>query len=360
MSAVRISEYTSFDEVEAWKSRTGGGAIEFVVSAKSGFGPGVEGVAVGALHELQQCGPIAVTCSSDSKDTKLFDSVFGVALCLGASALKTPSGEQQSRVAQHLWTSVNDSQGFVGTGNRRGLVFRDPDCSLPVCLRANVPQFPTRAQFRYALEGEAKKMGLQRGFSKTEEDLVTFLYEAAQNSHEHGRTREDGRALVGLRGIVMERINIASRQAMESRTDLAPFQRDSIQRMFGSSAHAPNIFAFTVCDLGPGIHRTLPEKSGETEWDRLGRAFSAGESRKQVGFGLEAGQGLAKLKSGVERLRALLYVKSGALSGFMDFSRPDSNSGLSALSANQCASGSSLTLMWRDRDSGGDQGVMFE
>ena len=358
----RISEFTSLNDVAKWTATDPSDEIELKITATSGFAPTVEGVALGALQQLAQRAELTTACSVDpTKVPKLFESLFGLSLALITRTIAVPEGtDQKTATADRLWRAVLQARGQIGTGNHVSMVFRDPDYWMPQCLRSPEGQFPKRDLFRSELAKTAGGMGLKGSFSNSEEDVITFLYEATQNSHDHGRVGADGRAVAGVRGVLLDRVTVNSLTELESRRDLSAFQRSYMRRAISESSGPLIFFAFTVTDLGPGIHNTLPAKPDESNWDRLNRAFSAGESRKQRGVGLEAGQGLAKLHGSARRLGALLFVKSSDLSGHIDFSIDREDYHLAENNMRLGSIGTSLTLMWPASKTGGDQASLFK
>jgi hypothetical protein len=161
----------------------------------------------------------------------------------------------------------------------------------------------------------------------------------------------------GVRGILFDRVTVASSSELEARRDLVPFQREYLRQIGAGGRWPLVIFAFTVADLGSGIQHTLPALPGEDTWERLNRAFLAGVTRKQPGITVETGRGLSKLHESAARLRALLFVRSAELSGYTDFS--SSAGQLERLALPFGTIGTSLTLMWPATRTGGDQGVLF-
>jgi hypothetical protein len=318
-------------------------------------------VALSALQELVHKSTLTVDCSVDTaKAPKLFESLFGLSLSLVSHRITAPEGkEQKALTADRLWRAVLQARGQIGTGNHVSMVFRDPDYWMPHCLRSPEGQFPKRDLFRSALLAVARGMGFQGAFSNTEEDVITFLYEATQNSHVHGRVGIDSRAVTGIRGVLLDRVAVSSPKELEGRRDLSDLQRAYIRRATAAASGPSVFFSFTVSDLGAGIHNTLPTTPGESSWDKLNRAFSAGETSKPRGAGLEAGQGLAKLHGSAGRLRALLFVKSADLSGHVDFSIESENRRLVENPKRLGTTGTSLTLMWPASKTGGDQAPLF-
>jgi hypothetical protein len=76
--------------------------------------------------------------------------------------------------------------------------------------------------------------------------------------------------------------------------------------------------AITVSDLGAGIHGTLLPREGESDFDRLIRAFRVGESSMPEGADIERGKGLDSILEACETTKALLLVFSRDLCAFFD------------------------------------------
>lgn len=370
-SRIRIQEHTSLNATASWL-QVGDEGLVFCISGESSFAPLTEGVALGVLYDLARRVPIGVetTVAHDVRTLErlpILESLFGVALVLSARAVKTPhQPDVHGKLAAELWGRVIEGGGEVGKGNRSGLVFRDPDYWIPHCLRTGSVSFPLRDQFRSAILAVLRKQGFPRAqYSRTEDDAITFLYEAARNSHEHARVDTNERAIPGVRGILAERITLSSPAELHSRRDLNPLLREYIQRVWHTiSSETRLLYALTVADIGPGIHNTLPALPGESAWSRLNRAFQPGQTRKKKTGDIEAGLGLVKLRASAERLHALLFVRSSDLLAFSDFSSPGVDSDPATLrpwpeQLRMGTSGTSLTLLWPELPDGGDQGTLF-
>lgn len=354
-----IKAATGLSELAKWhaaKDRN----LKFDVSLKSSFGLAVEGMALGLLSELQRSSTIDVECTFDvlgansADQLRVFDGLFGLALVLAARTVRTPSSANaRDGILGFLWQRVQKNYGVLGDGKRRSLVSRDPEAPIPMCLRES-SLFPKRDRFGAILHQKAISLGASdrhRSYSRSEEDAITFIYEATRNSWEHARFDAEGGAIPGIRGVLIDRLSFVSNQDLLSRRDLSELQRDYFQRQwrdFGSSRIAT---AYTVADLGLGIHRTLrPATPQETDWERLERAFRPGESRKPQGTDVESGMGLWKLYAAATRLKALLFVKSGGLLGYVDFSRQQNGTIPKISPWTEVESlgdvGTSLTLIW--------------
>jgi hypothetical protein len=113
--------------------------------------------------------------------------------------------------------------------------------------------------------------------------------------------------------------------------------------------------AVSIVDTGLGIHRTLPGKPGEGEWERLGRAFLPGESSKPIGIE-GRGQGLNHVIDALTScgtLRAFLQVRSANMLAYREFTDPSVDGDTRPYALRRLGdnlqpdtSGSSLTLVW--------------
>ena len=221
-SRIRIQEHTSLNAIASWLQVKDEGLV-FCVSSESGFAPLTEGVALGVLHDLARRLPVCVETmvAHDARTLErlpMLESLFGIALVLSTRFVKTPSqAGVHSELATELWGHVLKGRGVVGKGNHTGLVFRDPDYWIPHRLRTGSASFPLRDQFRSTLLAISRAQGFPREqYSHTENDAITFLYEAARNSHEHARVDTNERAIPGIRGILTERITLASPTELSS------------------------------------------------------------------------------------------------------------------------------------------------
>ena len=200
--------------------------------------------------------------------------------------------------------------------------------------------------------------------SPTEDQITTFLYEAAHNSHEHGRLSSTNEGLIGFRGI------IGSRLLQEDLTKRDGFPRvyaalsafeQRLSRLQGKSIV---LLAYTVTDFGRGIQHTLPPKDvNETLEQRLIRAFKSGESRKTHGTATSVGEGLDKMLAASRTLGAFIFVHSAGLLAFADFSDAQDASLGQFLQQNIQVSatniGTSVTVIW-PKQPNPDQLSLFE
>lgn len=354
-----IKENTRLDDLAQW-CKPKGQNLKFEVSRKSSFGLAAEGIALGLLSELRTTSSIDVECNFEVTDAepeaqlRIFDGLFGLALVTAAKTIKTPSlPNSRTEFLSFLWQRLREGQGALGDGKRKSLVSRDPEEPIPACLHEG-SDFPKRDRFSSILHEKASSLGAtdkRRTYTASEEDAITFIYEAARNSWEHGRYDVNGVAVSGIRGVLIERLSFASRQDLRTRRDLSELQRDYFERQWKDFGSLRLATAYTVADLGPGIHRTLrPATPEESDWARLERAFRPGESRKPKGSDVESGMGLWKLYAAAIRLKALLFIKSGSLLAYVDFSSVK-NETMPKLSPWKevdhlgCV-GTSLTLIW--------------
>jgi hypothetical protein len=236
-SRILIQEHTSLNAIASWL-QVKDERLVFCVSSESGFAPLTEGVSLGVLHDLARRMPICTetTVTHDARTLErlpILESLFGIALVLSARFIKTPSqADVHNELATELWGHVLKGRGVVGKGNHTGLFFRDPDYWIPHHLRTGSASFPLRDQFRSALLAISRAQGFPREqYSHTKDDAITFLYEAARNSHEHARVDTNECAIPGIRGILTERITLASPTELPSWRDLGLPLREYIQRV---------------------------------------------------------------------------------------------------------------------------------
>lgn len=333
-----------------------------------GFSLFAEGVALGILrgyasanrpYELSLSFPFTSAAPDSVMDETPLGSLFGLSAAYGAHRVIDSRGvEVQTQLLEALWSSVQRGGGEVGDGKRRYLVFRDPDYSVPHCLRhSSAKSFPIPSEFELLIRQMCLKLTGQgtAGLPSSESSVITFLYEAVRNSHEHGRYDKNGQLIPGIRGVIAEKYIFESAGSMMKRKDLPDAIKGYLARLWqakpGSSSgeHRKRMFfSFTVSDFGQGIQNTLPAVVNESSWVRLNRAFSPGESRKPHGDDLNRGLGLAKVWRAAARLKAFLFVSSADLMGYKDFSGETAVTGplLEKAGSTPGRLGTSITLLW--------------
>jgi hypothetical protein len=336
---IKLGPYTSVRTTSTWLG--GGRAGAFSVFRNSGFGLFAEGVALGVLrsysdtkkpYELSLRFPFAEAGPGAPVERSPLSSLFGLSAVYGAGRITDSSGlDIQSEVLRRLWSSIQDAGGEVGDGKRRYVIFRDPDYSVPHCLRhSSTKSFPIPSEFESLVRQIFLKLTGEgtAGLPLSESSLITFLYEAVRNSHEHGRYDAHGHVVAGIRGIIAEKFIFENAESTVERKDLPAPIKTYLARVWPTTAtrgltkeRGKKLFlSFTVSDFGQGVQNTLPPIEGETPWGRLNRAFAPGESRKPRGDDLNRGLGLAKVWRAAARLRAFLFVCSADLIGYRDFS----------------------------------------
>ncbi|MEX2374329.1 MAG: hypothetical protein WD942_01930 [Dehalococcoidia bacterium] len=365
MHRIPIGPRVGLSDLESWKTLDP--VIEFTVSKNSGFQVFVEGVATSWLYQLVSEGTrieIATTCNvlqnpdagELSDGLSFFRSLFGSALIHMATVVRDDQGEVRTAALRELaWREITTGRGHIGSGALRCLVAREPDLPVPECLiESSRAQFPSRRRFVSWLAECGRKLGAGQEFgaTRTEESVATFLYEAARNSHEHGRHAPEFSRRSGIRGVIAQKIRVARQGELAGRTDLSPFLKDYFERAWAFREKDLLFVAFTVTDFGPGIHRSLPPIDGELPRECLARAFLPGESRKPSGSALGRGEGLPKLLEAYRGLKALLFVQAAELLTFADFSLLSPSSDISEVAWGDFPErhpnriGTSLTLVW--------------
>lgn len=181
---------------------------------------------------------------------------------------------------------------------------------MPTSLRtATRGETPSRASLRHILFKESQAVGLARDFSRTEEDVLTFVFEAFQNALEHGQPKAVTPG--GFYGLVLERVNVSHQSLPTTNRDSSALHK-YIQRIQGRSARTTTILSYTVADNGPGIQNTIPTNNDETPQMRILRSFKPGVTSKKA-LGHEKGLGLTRILESASRLGAYLSLTSAGL-----------------------------------------------
>ena len=371
---ITIPERANLATVSGWF----GDPLTFRLTRDSSFGLLAEGVALGKLRELTKLGTrIRAECTFSLKDavgeasvethSEILTGLFGIALALAAESIKDASGQEiRSTLLDQLWRRVTDCGGKIGDGKRFILVSRDPSYPIPQCMSGTTNRFPDRDEFRSTMSEIARAFGQDTAAaSPSEEEILTFIYESLRNVHEHARADLQGRAISGVRGVIFDKVITPNPREVARRRDLPGVVKRYMNRVLGDTRRISLFFAYTVVDLGPGIHRTLPGRANERDAERLDRAFRYGESRKPTGSDISLGQGLPHLIEASEALRAFLFVRSADIVAFFDFAQEKVESihqfrlRVWEEDLQVGAEGSALTLLWPLVEGGGDQQSLF-
>src|SRR6266446_907814 len=369
-SIIHMGRAVTLDEVNSWSDEFSSD-LTFELTQHSGFSLFAEGMAFAKLREFQeQTIPIRVRTSFPVRiskngeilgDVGILAQLFGLALLECADSVVDAGGnEVRTSLYEALWSFVQRNSGHFGDGKRRFIAFRDPDYSIPQCLRdeQSGPPFPFPEQFKRVLKNASAALGVGPGLGEgfCEERLIEFLYVTARNSYEHSRNELNQRAINGIRGITIEKFIFVHPEDLSSSRHLPELVRSYVDRIwrYRSRSSRPKplnlIFAVTVADIGPGIHNTLPPEGDETPWARLNRAFLPRVSRKPASGDVKRGMGLTNVMSAARFMNALLFVRSGALAGYRDFSsgtKPSTGLLFDAWPEPlRGAKGTSLTLIW--------------
>lgn len=320
-----LSGLITISDVQAWAPA--GKTVTFKIRKAATFAPLAESFAIMRLHDFVNSGiKIQVQChfaiAPAEAHLGVLGTLFGLALMLQSASGEVAASGAQVDLLDALWQRFLKSRGRFGTGQHMYLASRDPDCPIPPCLEPAQPGgFPLPTEFERALNDTVRSMTGSHIFvgSLAEGDLGICLYEAARNSFDHARIDAKGRAITGMRGVIIEKLIFHSFEQIDKRNDLNELLRAYVKRVWNDIPQK-TLLGLTVCDLGPGIHHTLPSQLGENDWDKLARAFRVGESRKPPGSDATRGQGLDKLFGAARRLNAFLLVRSSELIGYRDFS----------------------------------------
>ncbi len=377
MKEHRLDESLSLEDVGIWAS-TKSSPLHLVVGSNARCDLLVEQVARAKLREIHlRRQPVRVRCtgaalhSPSGEETvryELFSSLLGLELMYSAESIIDSSGDDvRKRLLAHTWLTRTKGHGVLTGGRRRAIVARDPDSPIPPCFRDGARMaFPRRDTVADTVVQSGREMTGDTAFgaSGTEQHVATFIYEALLNCHEHGRTTVDGVAVPGIRGTSIEKLRFPSKAEIAARRHLPNFVRDYLANVWDYMKVAQQALAITVSDNGPGIHTSLPSRTGETKRDRLSRAFSPMQSRKPRGGNIPRGLGLDNVIASSIRLAALIIVRSGGILATLDCSQaPPSNSPppWKFLSEDLGVHlGTDISIIWPQQDGSPDQGWLFD
>ncbi|HUR42191.1 MAG TPA: hypothetical protein VM240_13585 [Verrucomicrobiae bacterium] len=374
MSEISLNQHVSLADLAAWPLTDD--EVTFRLTRGATFDPGVEGVAVGLLRNSIRAGSsfhlkVAFRPIDEAgRPQGLLEGLLGVHLLLSASSVTIEGDSDDARrmLIERVWSYIKQNEGLVGDGKRQTVVFRDPDYSIPECLReSSSARFPYPNKFKTLLARMSRNLAWSAELSTlpAEESVATVLYEAALNAHEHARWDSDNGTLPpAIRGIVLEKLHFNSRDELQRRTTLSPGLREYIARAWSEGARQVSFLAATVTDAGIGIQHTLPPKGAESAWDRLNRAFKSGVTRKPIVPDKGLGEGLPSIAEAALRLRAYLSVSSAELNGFRDFTLEPPGAQDEMLVRHPIdipkRVGTSLTVIWPVLEGRGSQGRLFQ
>jgi hypothetical protein len=361
MQQISVGKSTTLANVNSWLLNDSSD-LHFRLTRDSDLLPFAEGPALNAIAALRDRARIHVSTAFDldfrsqSVDLDCLSTIFGLQLLYYSVDVKDSAGRSlRSELLKVLWQRVVEGGGSLGSGAGRYIFFRDPDYVVPPCLRRETARdISPGNRFLSVLKETAVSFGAGKGFgnSKTETALLTFLYEAATNANDHG-----ARPAIGVRGITARKLIFHTEEDLVAR-ELPVMLKEYCSRTWSNRKDSHFIISFTVSDLGPGIQNTLRPIEGESEPNRLLRAFKSGESSKPTGTDTARGQGLTRILEAASAIQALLIITSARRLIYRDFSSEATvdESGL-IIHPNELSvsAGTSLTLLWAPPRSSPDQ-----
>jgi hypothetical protein len=367
MPEAHITRRTGLDQIAAWA----GPHLTLRCSQQSSFELFAEAAAIAKIQELTVAGTELTLAYSTAfppgplADASLgiLNQPFGIAALQVAHSLRDHTGsDARAGVLRQIWQELTTAQGFLGSGSSVFALARDPDVPVPQFLRERTEQmFPLRGTFARFLRRAAHALaGEDFAYGGAETELVTFLYESAQNSFDHAREDPEGNPIRGTRGLTIQKIVFNSRDEVEPR-QLTPLVTAYINRVWPSDEPHLKIFALTTFDVGPGIQHTLPALNGESAQQRFTRAFAKGVSRKPQSAGANRGYGLPVLLDSLQasqQLKSLLYVSAAEIMSYQDFSTNGTWEFLTTEYPKR--TGTALTLLWPIIPQREGQGTLFE
>jgi len=312
-------------------------SIDFLVLKDFSFTALAEGFALAVLRELNG-NDIEITISINGSYNEALEipeqmySLFGLQLLYFCkSASYTGSGKDCSReLGQKIWSLAYENRGLLDRGKSKYFLARSNQPASPVlCQIGHELKFPKDAvvfkkSFLSAI-ASTKKDG--DTWSTNEEDLAEWVLHNAENSFQHGSIERD-RPIQGFRGIIVKRFKFES-QNLAARDDFPAIIKNHFLTRIksGESFETKMFFVVSVVDDGVGITESLNDLYQETGFSLLNKAFENGVSGKNYSSDYisnekpkREGYGLGDMMDAASRLKALVYVTSGNLSAYYDFS----------------------------------------
>lgn len=355
MKRIVIGRGCSISDCRGWRVFRGVD-VEIQVLRDARFGLGAEGVGVAALVDLAESGgaiSISAPWLRGHEAAAFFRTLFGLTL-LSAARRLDGSGPKLARCLDEAWTSVLAARGVLGKGDLRHIIVRQPGPWLPPALRGSPGEFGGRQHFRRLLARELGDIGFFRGFSFSEEAVLTFVFEALSNALEHGKPTL-GR--VSYCGVSIERLTLP--RSFYAHPLVPGFLKEYSDRASSALGYETALFAVSVLDVGRGIQGTLPHLDGESAEGTIRRAFLDGVSSKDPAD-MKKGFGLRRIMEAGSRLRAYLLVRSLDRVLTLDFSARTTSSPSDflldlGLGRDLPCIGTTVTLLFPYIRSGGDQ-----
>lgn len=317
------------EDVLSWNLLT---CDSIVISKRSGFEPGAQGLALACLASIDSRKTRTVLCCEFEEpqtemafDETLFASGFGTALSRLVIRIEFQGSACSDSFKAFLAQVYKTKDGIFGAGNSMSVVCPDHVFSIPPALTRlgdDTNDYPPPSSFQQLLTRIVQHMGFQRVLGSAEESsIISFIYEAFRNSLEHGISIDAVRRRRSTRALIIEKLVL---QGDISQRQLSPDLKDYLQRIseYRRSDLGLGVVCLTVADQGDGIQATLPSKGEESSVQRLARAFEPGESRKPAGI-VSRGLGLTSVVASAHRLQALVRITSGSLQVGQDFSLAD-------------------------------------
>lgn len=376
MAEIEIKKWTTLADILSWDCGEGD-QVSIRVFRDASFELFAEGALIAALQALRakaasikvslnyDMAKVLASPSDDSLWPDVLNGLGGAALVHSADQITDPSGEDLTeRIKEISWIErIVKHDGVIGDGKKQSIICRNPGTPVPRCLREGAEvTIPTRLKFERLL----RKLGVGLGAanirtenrfldSATEDELSGFLFEAFRNAIEH---RPD-KCPPGVWGVTIEKLAVGNESEIESRAQIPKILHSHLKTAWSEGRRSKSMFVLcvTVCDYGPGIQNTLPPLEGESQKNRLLRAFRRGVSRKPKSGSPDWGQGLPNILDTAKALKALLFVRSAGEVALADGGSTDPSwTSLSGpgMSADHIA-GTSLTVTWAVTNENPDQ-----
>ncbi len=379
---IKIVENISIHEIARNWNVKPNGEVVFEIFHLSSFQLFAEGVALGKLRDFELSGvQIRIELFQnpllngvfpptpppkekkkyvidDNRLPPLLSTIFGLELLnIAKSAYdRGDAAEEDLRadLGRHIWERAKKNNGCLSTANAIHLISWRGSAVAEALSTPNSPKFPSLETFQAKLGPYISTLrGNTLSTSEAEEKLIEWIFHAAENSFDHASKFED-KPIRGFRGIILQKIIFYSLKDLQGRKDLPDFAMNYItERVEDRDVSRHRVVnVASVVDLGVGIHTTVPSPGAKSDLDRLQYAFIDGVTRKDKKENEKAGYGLGQLADAAKWLKAFIYIISGSMSAYYDYSDeeemrlPDQGLALTQLEKIEKSSGSVVSLIW--------------
>lgn len=385
---IKIPKSCSLEMVDCDWTPELGAVVRFEITQESGFQLFAEGAAIGKIRDIQLAGnPIYISLPSSFKLPTdeaplegslppILFSIFGLELLHVSQGVVTDSATNdpeawrlRNELGSYVWDIAKSGKGVMRSGKAVYLVSRHGS-EIPAALRdqPSPTVFPKFDSFRKNIAPHiAGLRDVEAGIGASEAGLVEWLFHVSENAFEHASftTTEQGRhAIDGYRGIILQKIILNRIEELDLRSDIPQIAKNYIQQRIndGDAARQLVFITMTVADIGVGVQGTIPnEEDDQSSIELLRLAFQNGVTSKPLNKAEKAGYGLGDMAEAARQLRALLFIVTGNLVAYYDFTdEPEKRLPSQDLSVNELGlisknTGTSMSIIWTYNPERSDQ-----